>query len=167
MNRKFGILPAAHAAYVDSCAAARIPAQAEVQTVGYAIKSAGTHAPDGTFINSEGDNEPYCAATDFSVLRPNHLSGGQVSRLLLAMLERGFAPFWRHEGTFQDGPHIHAIWADCKMKPQLQAQLGDFVVGRSGLVGHRLDSFWASFIDQHAWERYTSALVAAQRAHNG
>jgi hypothetical protein len=159
--QKPGMLDPAYGAYLLACSQAGVRENI-VQTVGAAPLSAGFHAADG----KDAQGNDYCAAVDISVLHPIHLTGAQVSALLLAMFHNGFAPFWRHEGVFMNGPHIHALWCDCAMKPELRAQFHDFCHARNGLVGHALDTFWSQFMAQAAWETGVEGLKAAFFAHN-
>ena len=57
MLLKYGLCADASEALADLCLGHRIG-----QTIGYAVASAGTHAPDGL-----ADGQPYCAATDLHV----------------------------------------------------------------------------------------------------
>lgn len=167
MQRHTGMLPAAFGAYLKACAAAGLEPESVVQTVGQAPLSAGYHAADGTFRNERGREEEYSAATDLSVRHPRELSGGEVSRLLLALLRQGYCPFWRHEGVFMEGPHIHMVWPACAMKPALRGQVRDFLYARNGLAGHAPDTFWIHFIHQEAWETATARIRTAFAQHNG
>ena len=166
MERSTGMLPGAFEAYVQACAAAKLAPEHVVQTVGHAALSAGYHEADGHFVNAAGEREAYCAATDLSVRHPRELTGAEVSQLLLALLHHGFCPFWRHEGVFMAGPHIHMIWVATAMKPQLRAQVHDFCHGRDGLVSHSPDSFWSHFVAQQAWDAAVAQIRSAFLAHN-
>ena len=56
----------------------------------------------------------------------------------------GFAAWYRKDG--QDGwtgpPHIHAIWAGCRLKPVLQQQVEDWLRGGNGLYSNSRYQFW-------------------------
>jgi len=131
---KFGIHPRAS----DAFRAAGVPAWRIMQTIGNAAASAGTHAQDGTF-----NGHPYSAATDISV---SGLSSTQIKNLLERLGRLGFAAWYRNPG--HDGwpssevRHIHAVWANCKMKSSLRSQIRSWLVGRNGLVSNTLYSFY-------------------------
>ena len=46
----------------------------------------------------------------------------------------------------QDGwtgpPHIHAIWAGCRLKPILREQVEDWLAGTNGLSSNQPYQFW-------------------------
>ena len=108
------------------------------QTIGYAVASAGTHAPDGL----EGGH-PYCAATDLHV---SDLGHKEVQEVLGRLAEMGFAAFYRRPGFDHwpagDALHIHAVFAAVPMKPSLQVQVHDWLHGLNGLASHARYEFW-------------------------
>jgi len=68
----------------------------------------------------------------------------QIRTLLARLATAGFAAWYRKNG--QDGwtgpPHIHAIWAGCWLKPVLQQQVEDWLVGGNGLFSNQFYQFW-------------------------
>lgn len=131
---KFGLHPRAS----DGLRAAGVSASRIMQTIGNAPASAGTHAQDGTV-----NGHPYSAATDISV---SGLSTTQIKNLLSKLAKVGFGAWYRNPG--HDGwpssevRHIHAVYANCKMKSSLRSQVRSWLVGRNGLVSNTLYSFY-------------------------
>jgi hypothetical protein len=119
--------------------AVRLPAWRILQTIGNAPASAGYHARDG-YANGRA----YSAAVDISV---RGLTYRQVRTLLGKLGANGFAGWFRRPGY--DGwprnqfPHIHAVYAACRMKAVLRAQVRDWLAGRNGLSGHGTYHFYA------------------------
>lgn len=128
---KWGIHPRAS----DAMRAAGLPAWRIMQTIGNAAASAGTHAQDGTV-----NGAPYSAATDISV---SGMSSTQIVNLLERMAKLGFALWYRQSG--HDGwsgvNHIHAVYANCKMKSSLRSQVRSWLAGRNGLVSNTIYRF--------------------------
>ncbi len=126
----------------DAFAAAGINPARIGQTIGNAPASAGVHKQDG--VDAFGNS--YTCALDLSVVHPSPLTDGAVKQVLEALAGHGFAAFYRCPGS--DGwpagqaRHIHAVYAGEKMKPALQAQIKDWLLGRNGLVGHAEYRFW-------------------------
>ncbi len=87
------------------------------------------------------NGKPYTGAVDISV---RCLSQAQIRTLLSRLAEAGFAGWYRKDG--QDGwtgpPHIHAIWAGCRLKPVLQQQVKEWLAGGNGLFSNRPYQFW-------------------------
>ena len=110
------------------------------QTIGSAPASAGYHAQDGT-----AGGQPYTAAVD---LRTAGRSEAQIRTLLANLGARGFAAWYRkpgHDGWPADeAPHIHAVYAGCAMKAELDGQVRDFRAGLNGLASHTRYTFWAA-----------------------
>jgi len=108
------------------------------QTIGSAPASAGYHASDGT-----ADGLQYCAAVD---LRTRDLSHEEVRALLDQLGRNGFAAWYRQPGSdgwpSSQSPHIHAVFAGVRMKPQLRGQVRDFLENRNGLSSHSIYRFW-------------------------
>ena len=131
---KFGLHPRAS----DAFRSIGITASRIMQTIGNAGPSAGTHLQDGTF-----HGHPYSAATDLSV---SGLSNAQIRHLLERLAKVGFAAWYRQPG--HDGwpasevRHIHAVYANAKMKTSLQSQIRSWLVGRNGLVSNTLYGFY-------------------------
>ncbi len=128
---KWGLHPRAS----DAFRAAGVTASRIMQTIGNASASAGTHAQDGSV-----NGHPYSAATDVSV---SGLSQTQIANLLERLAKVGFAAWYRHSG--HDGwygvDHIHAVYANSKMKSSLRSQVRSWLVGRNGLVSNSIYSF--------------------------
>jgi len=109
-----------------------------MQTIGNAAASAGTHAQDGTV-----NGHPYCAATDISV---SGLSNAQIRNLLEKLGRVGFAAWFRwpgHDGwPSYEVRHIHAVYANAKMKSSLRSQVRSWLVHRNGLVSNTIYQFY-------------------------
>jgi hypothetical protein len=131
---KWGLHPRAS----DGLRSAGVAAWRITQTIGNAPASAGYHAQDGT-VNSH----PYSAATDLSV---SGLSSTQIHNLLEKLAKVGFAAWYRKNGVdgWSGANHIHAVYANCKMKSQLRAQVRSWLNGRNGLVSNRVYT-WHDF----------------------
>lgn len=149
---KWGLHPRAS----DALRAAGVSSGRIMQTIGNAAASAGTHARDG-YVNGQ----PYSAATDISVYG---LSQTQIRNLLEKLAKVGFAAWYRHSGY--DGwygvNHIHAVYANCKMKSSLRSQVRSWLAGRNGLVSNTIYRF-------HTWSAAAKATVKAKFAmsHEG
>jgi len=130
---KFGLHPRAS----DALRSIGVSASRIMQTIGNAAASAGTHAQDGT-VNGHA----YSAATDISV---SGLSNTQIKNLLSRLAKVGFAAWFRwpgHDGwPSSEVRHIHAVYANAKMKTSLRSQVRSWLVGRNGLVSNTLYSF--------------------------
>jgi hypothetical protein len=122
----------------DALRSIGITASRIVQTIGNAPASAGTHAQDGTV-----NGHPYSAATDLSV---SGLSNAQIQNLLARLAKVGFAAWFRwpgHDGwPASEVRHIHAVYANAKMKTALRSQVRSWLVGRNGLASNTLYGFF-------------------------
>jgi len=131
---KFGLHPRAS----DALRSIGITASRILQTIGNAPASAGTHAQDGVV-----NGHPYSAATDLSV---SGLSNAQIKNLLARLAKVGFAAWFRwpgHDGwPASEARHIHAVYANARMKTALRSQIRSWLVGRNGLVSNTLYSFF-------------------------
>ena len=149
---KFGLHPRAS----DALRAAGVTASRIMQTIGDAPASAGTHAQDGTV-----NGHPYCAATDISV---SGLSNPQIQNLLARLSKVGFAAWFRwpgHDGwPASEIRHIHAVYANAKMKTSLRSQIRSWLVGRNGLVSNTLYGFFH-------WTAAEKAVVRHKFAQSG
>lgn len=109
------------------------------QTIGSAPASAGYHAQDGT-----AGGHPYTAAVD---IRTSGRSESQIRTLLANLGARGFAAWYRKPGSdgwpASEAPHIHAVYAGCAMKAELDGQVKDFRAGLNGLASHTRYTFWS------------------------
>lgn len=131
---KFGLHPRAS----DALRSIGVTASRILQTIGNAPASAGTHAQDGVV-----NGHPYSAATDLSV---SGLSNAQIKNLLARLAKVGFAAWFRwpgHDGwPASEIRHIHAVYANAKMKSSLRSQVRSWLVGRNGLVSNTPYSFF-------------------------
>jgi hypothetical protein len=148
---KFGLAPRAS----NALRAAGITSGRIMQTIGNAAASAGTHLQDGVI-----NGHPYCAATDISV---SGLSSTQIANLLERLAKVGFAAWYRHNGHdhWVGVNHIHAVYANLKMKSSLRSQVFSWLDNRNGLVGNAIYTF-------HHWTAAARAVVShrfAQSAH--
>jgi hypothetical protein len=84
---------------------------------------------------------PYTAAVDISV---RCLTEAQIKELLSDLAGLGFAGWYRRNG--RDGwtgpPHIHAVWAGCRLKDFLQYQVESWLDGGNGLGADQPYRFW-------------------------
>jgi hypothetical protein len=122
----------------DGLRASGVAAWRITQTIGNAPASAGYHAQDGSV-----NGQPYTAATDISV---SGMTSTQIHNLLEKLGKVGFAAWYRKNGVdgWTGANHIHAVYANCKMKSQLRAQVRSWLVGRNGLVSNRVYT-WHAF----------------------
>lgn len=101
------------------------------QTVGTAPASKGFHSAEGQI-----DGIDYTSCID--------LSWELASReFKTRMVQAGFAPFFRHTGSFADNRHIHAVSIGlrdsqrrCRILPGPRQQIIDATRNLNGLVGH-------------------------------
>jgi hypothetical protein len=149
---KFGLHPRAS----DALRSIGVTASRIMQTIGNAAASAGTHAKDGTV-----NGHPYSAATDISV---SGLSNAQIRNLLARLAKVGFAAWFRwpgHDGwPSSEVRHIHAVYANAKMKSSLRSQVRSWLVGRNGLVSNTLYGFFH-------WTAAEKAVVRHKFAQSG
>jgi hypothetical protein len=131
---KWGLHPRAS----DGLRTAGVAAWRITQTIGNAPASAGVHKQDGT-VNGQA----YTAAVDISV---SGLSSTQIHNMLERLAKVGFAAWYRKNGSdgWYGANHIHAVYANCKMKSALRSQVRSWLVGRNGLVSNTLYK-WHSF----------------------
>lgn len=132
----------------DAFRAAGVAAWRITQTIGDDPSSAGYHHQDGTV-----NGQPYSAATDLSV---SGMTATQIHNLLEKLGKLGFAAWYRKDGVdgWHGANHIHAVYANCKMKVQLQAQIRSFLVRRNGLVSNTI----------YTWHHFSNtALNAVKR----
>ncbi|HMG56681.1 MAG TPA: hypothetical protein VK601_24440 [Kofleriaceae bacterium] len=149
---KFGLHPRAS----DALRSIGVSASRIMQTIGNAAASAGTHAQDGVV-----NGHPYSAATDISV---SGLSNTQIKNLLARLAKVGFAAWFRwpgHDGwPSSEVRHIHAVYANAKMKSSLRSQVRSWLVGRNGLVSNTLYGFFH-------WTAAEKAVVRNKFAQSG
>jgi hypothetical protein len=116
----------------DALRAAGVAAWRITQTIGNDPSSAGYHHQDGVV-----NGKPYTAAIDISV---SGMSSAQIHNLLEKLGKVGYAAWYRLDGRdgWSGANHIHGVYANCKMKTQLRAQVRSFLVGRNGLVSNTI-----------------------------
>ncbi len=123
------------------------------QTVGNAAASAGVHKQDGTV-----NGQPYTAAVDIST---SGLSTTEIHNLLERLAKVGFAVWYRQHG--RDGwngvNHMHAVYANTKMKSALRSQVRSWLVGRNGLVSNTTYQF-------HKFSATAKSVVKAKFAQS-
>ncbi|HWO25851.1 MAG TPA: hypothetical protein VNO30_44255 [Kofleriaceae bacterium] len=125
----------------DGLRASGVAAWRITQTIGTAPASAGVHLADGSV-----NGKPYTAAVDISV---SSMSATQIHNLLEKLAKVGFAAWYRKSGSdgWSGANHIHAVYANCKMKSALQSQVRSWLVGRNGLVSNTVYR-WHTFSAQ-------------------
>jgi hypothetical protein len=133
----------------DGLRAAGVAAWRITQTIGNAPASAGYHAQDGTV-----NGHPYTAAVDLSV---SGMTTTQIHNLLERLAKVGFAAWYRRNGSdgWTGANHIHAVYANCKMKTQLRSQVRSWLVGRNGLVSNTIYKF-------HTFSASAKSIVKAK-----
>jgi hypothetical protein len=101
-----------------------------------ASERGNVHFADGSI-----DGKPYTAAVDISV---RCLTEAQIKMLLARLAEAGFASWYRKQGRddWNGPPHIHAVWAGCRLKPFLKYQVESWLDGNNGLDSNRPYEFW-------------------------
>jgi hypothetical protein len=129
--RPQGLHPDAYSALRRLTAAHRI-----TQGINHSVERGNVHDTDGTI-----NGNVYTGAVDISV---RCLSQAQIKTFLDDLANAGFAAWYRKAG--QDGwtgpPHIHAIWAGCRLKPILRQQVEDWLAGLNGLSSNQPYQFW-------------------------
>lgn len=119
LERPYGMAPEMFRAYVRACNSARVHPWRIGQTIGDHPRSAGYHHKDGTIVE-DGVRYDYTAAVDLGGL---DLSDARRDKFLEALARQGFAAFWRSGPNWKGGEHIHAVYCLIPMKPQLRAQV--------------------------------------------
>jgi hypothetical protein len=106
------------------------------QGINHTVERRNVHDTDGTI-----NGMPYTGAVDISV---RCLTSAQIQSLLARLAGMGFAGWYRKDG--QDGwtgpPHIHAVWAGCRLKPVLRQQIESWLSGGTGLGSDQPYKFW-------------------------
>jgi len=108
-----------------------VTAEKVTQTVGRAAASKGFHKAEGKI-----QGHAYSSCVD--------LSWSLASKAFKSrMVEGGFAPFFRHTGSFAENRHIHAVCIgltddlhQCRILPGPRQQIIDATRNLNGLVGH-------------------------------
>jgi hypothetical protein len=146
---KWGLHPRAS----DGLRAVGVAAWRITQTIGNAPASAGVHKQDGTV-----NGQPYTAAIDIST---SGMSTTQIHNLLERMAKVGFAVWYRKYGSdgWYGSNHIHAVYANCKMKSALRSQVRSWLVRRNGLVSNTTYKF-------HTFSASAMAVVKAKYAQS-
>ena len=116
----------------------------KVEQLAHRITQGINHSPDrGNVHDTDGtiNGRAYTGAVDISV---RCLSSVQIRELLGKLATAGFAGWYRKQD--QDGwsgpPHIHAVWAGCRLKPVLQGQVESWLSGKNGLGSNQPYRFW-------------------------
>ena len=126
-----GLHPEALAALKRLALAHRI-----TQGINHAAERGNVHDTDGVV-----DGKAYTAASDISV---RCLSEAQIRMLLDRLADAGFAAWYRKDGQddWKGPPHIHAVFAGCRLKPVLHLQVEDWLRGGTGLSRNAAYKFW-------------------------
>ena len=129
--RPRGLHPQAYAALQRRAIAHRI-----TQGINHSHEPRNVHDTDGTI-----DGVDYTGAVDISV---RCLTASQIQSLLGRLAELGFAGWYRKDGQddWSGPPHIHAVWAGCRLKPILRRQVESWLSGGTGLGSDRPYRFW-------------------------
>jgi hypothetical protein len=138
MRRPHGMTPEMFRAFIKACVDAKVSPQRVMQTIGNAKASAGVHAQDGAVVEV-GYRYIYCAAVD---LRSRDLTRLQIKTLLNSLADQGYVGWWRREGSFANNQHFHIIYVGHRMKLPLRLQFKDAIHDKTGLVGHRRETFF-------------------------
>lgn len=123
LARPYGMAPAAFDAFVRACSQAKIHPYRLAQTIGDHPRSVGYHKRDGT-VKFKGQNLDYTTAVDIGA---HDLTDQQRARFLETLAQNGFAVWWRSGPNWQNGEHIHAVYALLPMKKQLRGQIRLFL----------------------------------------
>jgi hypothetical protein len=72
------------------------------------------------------------------------LTQQQIKSLLADLANLGFAAWYRTPGqdAWSGPPHVHAVWAGCRLKSILRQQVEDWLDGKNGLGLHEPYHFW-------------------------
>ena len=138
MIRPKGMTPAMFESWIRACFYAEVSPDRVTQTIGNAKASAGYHAKDGQITINGAVKINYCAAVDFSV---RGLTRSQIKKLLENLAKQGWVAWFR---DWEGNEHIHAVYVGIYMKPQLAAQVIDFLNDRTGLAGHAKEKFYTA-----------------------
>lgn len=138
MVRPRGMTPAMYFSYLAASKEIGMDPPRITQTIGNAKASAGFHKTDG-YLTVKGKREPYCAAIDVSVKAFKNKAA--IKKFLHALARHGYVAWFR---DWEGNEHIHAVWVNVKMKPQLQRQVRDFLHDRDGLAGHQPETFYTA-----------------------
>ena len=129
--RPEGLHPEAYARLKKLAIAHRI-----TQGINHSSERGNVHDTDVTV-----DGKPYTGAVDISV---RCLTASQIQSLLGRLAESGFAGWYRKDGQddWSGPPHIHAVWAGCRLKPILRRQVESWLSGGTGLGSDHPYRFW-------------------------
>jgi hypothetical protein len=137
--RPQGLHPGAYSALQTIAATHRI-------TQGFNASSdrGNVHYADGTI-----NGKPYTGAVDISV---RCLTPEQIKAFLGRLADAGFSAWYRKQGQddWTGPPHIHAVWAGCRLKPFLQYQVESWLDGKNGLSSNKPYQFWKPTSDMQA-----------------
>jgi hypothetical protein len=117
------------------------------QGINHSAETRNVHDTDGT-INGAA----YTGAVDISV---RCLTSMQIQLLLGRLAEAGFAGWYRKDGQddWTGPPHIHAVWAGCRLKPVLRRQVESWLNGGTGLGSDRNYRFWQASAEMKEFVR--------------
>jgi hypothetical protein len=112
--------------------------------LGHRITQGLNESSDGGNVHyADGmvNGKPYTGAADISV---RCLTTAQIKTLLERLAGAGFAGWYRKQGQddWNGPPHIHAVWAGCRLKPVLRKQVQDWLNGKNGLGSEHDYRFW-------------------------
>jgi len=126
-----GLYPDAYSALRSLAAAHRI-----TQGINHSPERGNVHDTDVT-VNGKS----YTGAVDISV---RCLTEAQIKMFLGRLANLGFAAWYRKPGRddWTGPPHIHAVWAGCRLKPVLRQQIESWLNGGNGLGSNRPYQFW-------------------------
>lgn len=162
MDRPQGMQEHEFQAYIAGMMEAGLDPDRVVQVVGDAPASAGFHLPDGTFTNSDGEQEQFTAALDLSVKHPGaRLTTAQIHKMLDCLSKRGFIGWYRPWGSSE---HCHMVYCGLPMKAQLRRQVHDWFQHRDGLADHGFSDF---VMPTQAEMNYCRALFLAHNPPSG
>jgi hypothetical protein len=119
-------------------------AQLQKLALAHRITQGINHSPERGNVHDTDltvSGKAYTGAVDISV---RCLTQRQIKLLLDNLADLGFAAWYRFPGKddWSGPPHIHAVWAGCRLKPVLRAQVEDWLEGKNGLSSNQAYQFW-------------------------
>jgi len=125
-----------------------------VQTLGFATQSAGTHGPEGTYTDADGNEQQYTSCIDLSVNQPaTRLSDGaqitmdeeHINWFLEKASENNLGGFHRVPSEGFTSSHIHLVCMQIETtNPVVQHQAVDLCTGHNGLKGHAAETYFTA-----------------------
>jgi hypothetical protein len=153
MERPAGMHPAAFGAFIRACNNAGIHPWRIGQTLGDHPRSVGYHKRDGV-TTLRGERIEYSAAADLGTW---DLDDARIRRFVEALAQQGFAAFYRSGPKWKGNEHIHAIYTQLPMKPQLRRQVRQFLRERRYSGKPRLK--WEQKLRRQWRTRYGGAAI--------